>query len=83
MAGTKVVVCDYPDGRLEIMHESFALHYKTFDKFRSVNRFEVVENKRLDDVLAVVAEMQAGREQQHSKSSPRRTGQISYVWDTG
>jgi len=25
LAGKKVVVCDYPDGRLEIMHESFTL----------------------------------------------------------
>ncbi|WCK16646.1 ISNCY family transposase (plasmid) [Agrobacterium tumefaciens] len=80
LAGKKVVVCDYPDGRLEIMHESFTLPYKTFDKLRSVHRSEVVENKRLDDMLLIVAEMQAGREQQRSKSGPRRTGQTDHMF---
>ncbi|TAV10883.1 ISNCY family transposase [Rhizobium leguminosarum] len=80
LAGKKVVVCDYPDGRLEIMHESFALPYRTFDKLRSVHRSEVVENKRLDDVLSIVAELQAGREQQRSKSGPRRIGQTDHMF---
>jgi hypothetical protein len=34
LAGQKVIVCDYPDGRLEIMHESFVLPYRTFDTLR-------------------------------------------------
>ena len=80
LAGKKVVVCDYPDGRLEIMHESFTLPYRTFDTLRSVHRAEVVENKRLDDMLSVVAELQAGREQQRSKSGPRRTGQTDHMF---
>jgi hypothetical protein len=80
LAGQKVIVCDYPDGRLEIMHESFALPYRTFDKLRSVHRPEVVENKRLDDILSAVAELQAGREQQRSKSGPRRTGQTDHMF---
>jgi len=29
LAGKKVVVCDYPDGRLEIMHESYVLPNRT------------------------------------------------------
>ncbi|WFR96856.1 ISNCY family transposase [Rhizobium tumorigenes] len=80
LSGKKVVVCDYPDGRLEIMHESFALPYRTFDKLRSVHRPDVVENKRLDDMLSVVAEMQAGRELHRSKSGPRRTGQTDHMF---
>jgi hypothetical protein len=62
------------------MHESFALPYKTFDTLRSVHRAEVVDNKRLDDMLSVVAEMQAGREQQRSRSGPRRTGQTDHMF---
>lgn len=58
LAGKKTVVCDYPDGRLEIMHESFILPYRTFDTLRSIHRPEVVENKRLDDMLSIVAELQ-------------------------
>ncbi|MCB1455993.1 MAG: ISNCY family transposase [Nitratireductor sp.] len=76
----KVIVCDYPDGRLEIMHEGVTLPYRTFDTLRSVHRSEVVENKRLDDILSVVAEMQAGREQQRSKSGPSRTGQKDHMF---
>jgi hypothetical protein len=79
-AGKKVVVCDYPDGRLEIIHESFVLPYRTFDTLRSVHRSEVVDNKRLDDMLSIVAELQAGREQQRSKSGPRRTGQTDHMF---
>lgn len=37
LAGKKVVVYDYPDGGLEIVHEGTALSYRTFDKLRSVN----------------------------------------------
>ena len=57
-----------------------SLPYRTFDTLRSVHRSEVVENKRLDDVLALVAEMQAGREQQRSKRGPRRTGQTDHMF---
>ncbi|MBP1881996.1 hypothetical protein J2Z50_000261 [Ensifer mexicanus] len=80
LAGQKLIVCDYPDGRLEITHEGTSLPYRTFDTLRSVHRSEVVENKRLDDVLALVAEMQAGREQQRSKGGPRRTGQTDHMF---
>ncbi|BAB54756.1 transposase (plasmid) [Mesorhizobium japonicum MAFF 303099] len=54
LAGKKVVVSDYPDGRLEIMHGSTSLPYRTFDKLRSVHRSELVESKRLDEALAMV-----------------------------
>ncbi|PST24112.1 ISNCY family transposase [Mesorhizobium plurifarium] len=80
LAGQKLIVCDYPDGRLEITHEGTSLPYRTFDTLRSVHRCEVVENKRLDEVLALVAEMQAGREQQRSKGGPRRTGQTDHMF---
>jgi transposase len=80
LAGKKVVVCDYPDGRLEIMEGSTSLPYRTFDKLRSVHRSEVVENKRLDTALAMVAEMQAGRELKRSQHGPRRTGQADHMF---
>jgi transposase len=80
LTGKKVIVCDYPDGRLEVTHEGTSLPYRTFDTLRSVHRSEVVENKRLDDMLALVAEMQAGREQQRSKGGPRRTGQTDHMF---
>lgn len=80
LAGKKVVVCDYPDRRLEIMEGSTSLPYRTFDKLRSVHRSEIVENKRLDEALAMVAEMQAGRELTRSQHGPRRTGQTNHMF---
>jgi predicted ArsR family transcriptional regulator len=38
LAGKKVIVCDFPDGRLEIMEGSTCLPYRLFDKLRSVHR---------------------------------------------
>lgn len=35
LAGKKVIVCDYPDGRLEVTHEGTSLPYRTFDTLRS------------------------------------------------
>ena len=45
-----------------------------------MHRTEVVENKRLDDMLSIIAKMQAGREQQRSKSGPRRIGQTNHMF---
>jgi len=75
-----VLESDYPDGRLEITHEGTTLPYRTFDKLRSVNRSEIVGNKRLDAVLAMVADMQAGRELKRSQRAPRRTGQTNHMF---
>jgi hypothetical protein len=40
----------------------------------------VVENKRLDAALDLVAAMQAGRDLQRSQRGPRRTGQTSHMF---
>ncbi|RVH99628.1 ISNCY family transposase, partial [Sinorhizobium meliloti] len=80
LAGQKLIVCDYPDGRLEITDGEASLPYRTFDTLPSVHRSEVVENKRLDDMLSIVAELQAGRQQQRSKGRPRRTGQTDHMF---
>jgi hypothetical protein len=60
--------------------EGTALSYRTFDKLRSVNRAEIVGNKRLDAALAMVAEMQAGRELKRSQRAPRRAGQTNHMF---
>jgi hypothetical protein len=57
------------------MEGSTSLPYRTFDKLRSVHRSNVIENKRLDEALAMGTEMQAGRDLQRSQHGPRRTGQ--------
>jgi hypothetical protein len=62
------------------MEGSTSLPYRTFDKLRSVHRSEVVGNKRLDEALAMVAEMQAGRDLERSQHGPRRTGQANHMF---
>jgi hypothetical protein len=81
LARQKVTVCDYPDGRLEIRHKGICLPYRTFDKLQTVKRANVVENKRLDEVLSIISSMQADQQQKRSQSAPRRTGQTGHMFD--
>src|SRR3546814_2122733 len=53
LAGKRVDVCEYPDGRLEICHGGHVLPYRVFDKIRQVNQAAIVENKHLDAALAM------------------------------
>jgi hypothetical protein len=70
-------VLDYPDGRLSIQYEGRDLPYKTFDKLKKVNQAAIVENKRLSEVLAYVADRQKEFEHKmRSKKAPRRRGQV-------
>ena len=80
LARKRVTVCDYPDGRLEIQHNGVSMPYRTFDKLQSVNRAEVVENKRLGAALDIIASMQSEREVSRSKKAPRRTGQAGHMF---
>jgi len=58
LAGKRVDVCEYPDGRLEIRHGDHVLSYRVFDKIRQVNQAAIVENKHLDAALAMAKAMQ-------------------------
>jgi transposase len=58
LAGKRVEVCEYPDGRLEIRHGMHALPYRMFDKIRHVNQAAVADNKHLDAALAMAKAMQ-------------------------
>jgi transposase InsO family protein len=51
LAGKRVDVCEYPDGRLEIRHGEHSLPYEMFDKIRQVNQAAVVDNKHLDAAI--------------------------------
>jgi len=73
--GKRVTVLDYPDGRLSIRYKGVELAYRTFDKLRQVSQAEIVENKRLSAVLAVIREQQIARAEARSKKAPRRRDQ--------
>ena len=75
LARQRVTVIDYPDGRLAIRHNGVDLPYRTYDKLRRVTHAAIVENKRLSEVLAYVAQRQQERDEQRSAKAPRRRGQ--------
>ena len=58
LAGKRVDVCEYPDGRLEIRHGEHTLPYRMFDKIRQVNQAAIVENKHFDAALMMAKLMQ-------------------------
>lgn len=75
LARQRVTVVDYPDGRVAIRHQGRDLPYRTFDKLQKVNQAAIVENKRLGEVLAYIAEQQQLRDEGRSQKAPRRRGQ--------
>jgi Winged helix-turn helix len=55
----KVEVVNYPDGRFAIRFEGVALPFRVFDKIRTVQPGDIVDNKRLSEVLEQVKAQQA------------------------
>ena len=63
IAGQMVRVHQWADGRVEIRHNDQPLAFTLFDKSPHVNQGEVVENKRLGAVLAVIQQRQKTRDE--------------------
>ena len=55
----KVEVVNYPDGRFAVQCNGMSLAFRVFDKIRTVQPGDIVDNKRLSAVLAVVKARQA------------------------
>lgn len=58
LARKRVTVVNYPDGRFAIRFRGLDLPFRVFDKLRKVDQAAIVENRRLDAVLAHVRERQ-------------------------
>jgi hypothetical protein len=56
LAGKRVTVVDYPDGRIKIRDEGRELAYREFDKLTHVDQGEVVTHKRLGAMLTMIAD---------------------------
>jgi transposase len=81
LAGKRVEVCEFPDGRLEIRHGEHVLPYRTFDKIRQVNQAAIVENKHLDAALAMAKMMQeALPPRKRNNNEPRRRSQPTHMF---
>lgn len=73
-ARKRVVVYDYPDGRLAIRWNGVDLPYRVFDKMRAVDQGAIAGNERLSAALAFAREMQATRVRKRN-NSPSRAAQ--------
>lgn len=81
LAGKRVDVCEYPDGRLEIRHGEHVLPYRVFDKIRQVNQAAIVENRHLDAALAMAKLMQDQLPpKKRNNSEPCRRQQPSHMF---
>jgi hypothetical protein len=72
LAGKKVEVVNYPDGRFAVRHEGVTLPLRVFDKIQTVAPGAIVENKRLGAALAFVRELQASYPPNRRRGDPRR-----------
>src|SRR3546814_6977719 len=81
LAGKRVDVCEYPDGRLEICHGGHVLPYRVFHKIRQVNQAAIVENKHLDAALAMAKAMQQMLPpRKRNNSAPFRRSQPTHTF---
>ena len=72
LAGRKVEVVNYPDGRFAVRYEGVALPFRVFDKIQTVAAGAIVENKRLGEALAFARELQASYPPNRRRGDPRR-----------
>ena len=72
LAGKKVEVVNYPDGRFAVRHEGVALPFRVFDKIQTVAPGAIVEKKRLGEALAFARELQASYPANRRRGDPRR-----------
>lgn len=79
----KVVVSDYPDGRIVIAYNGLPLAYSIFDKVRQVDQGAIVDNKRLSSVLTLIRQEQQLNPQYRSEAAPRRRSQENSLFNEG
>jgi hypothetical protein len=80
IAGQRVRIFDYPDGRLAIRHQGLDLPYTIFDQVRQVEQGAVMAHKRLDAVLACIRDQQLRHPERRRRSGPRRHGQTNSLF---
>ncbi|MGO4339700.1 helix-turn-helix domain-containing protein [Labrys sp. KB_33_2] len=83
LARQRVTIYDYPDGHFAIKHQGRSLPYKVFDKLQQVDQAAIVENKRLGQILAMIAEQQKQMDMKRSNKAPRRRGQGQSMFKVG
>lgn len=73
LARKKVTIFDYPDGSIKIKYEGQDIPYNILhDRLQTVDPGQIVENKRLGNVLAFIQTKQAELNCERSKAVPKR-----------
>jgi hypothetical protein len=72
LAGKRVCVVDYPDGRIKIRYEGRDLDYREFDKLTHVHQGEVVPHERLGAMLSALSQKQTLVPEKRSIKCPTR-----------
>jgi hypothetical protein len=72
LAGKKVEVVNYLDGRFAVRHEGVVLPFRVFDKIQTVAPGAIVEHTRLGAALAFARELQASYLPNRRRGDPRR-----------
>ncbi len=83
LARKKVMLHDYPDGRLVIRFEGHSLPFRTFDKVRQVDQGAIVGNKQLSHALMLIRNNQQVSPACRSEAAPRRSGQANSIFNAG
>ncbi len=72
LAGKRVSVVNYPDGRFTLQYRGTDLPFRVFDKLRTIQSAEVVENKRLGAALAMIQQQQEALTAHKRRFDPAR-----------
>lgn len=79
LTGKNVMIYDYPDGNIDIKYLGRSLEFTAFDHLEVVRQGEVVENKRLREVLKLAMSEQERLDdegyRERRADSPRRQEQ--------
>lgn len=80
IAGERVKVYEYPDGKIAFRYGHRLLNYQVFDRLACVDQGAIVDNKRLGAVLRLALEKQDEQEAEglraRSKKMPRRSAHL-------
>lgn len=83
LCGKNVMIYDYPDGSIDIKYLGRSISFKAFDHLEVIRQGEIVENKRLGEVLKLAKSEQERMENEGQRErradSPRRQEQHRQV----
>jgi Winged helix-turn helix len=77
LSGKRVTIVNYPDGRFAIQYRGSNLAYRVFDKIQTVQSADIVENKRLGAVLALIQAQQNAYPANKRRRDPARYRHIN------